>query len=420
MLELTVKDQRELVTEEALRQAMQCHAEILRRAQAGEAKYSDSQGWLAVNEWASDAILTHIEQIAADVRAHCDAFVIIGVGGSNNAARSVIEALAQQSGDTEILYAGNTLNPNALNRMLKSLEGKDYVIDCIAKNFETLEPGSSFRILRKAMTAKYGPEEAARRTICTGTYGSSLEELCKAEGYTFVPFPTNVGGRYTAMTYVGLLPMAVAGINIRALVQGAADMQKQLHEGAPEDNLALQYACLRNLYYQTGYKLEMLASFEPQFRWFYKWWIQLFAESEGKDGKGLFPVASEFSEELHSVGQYIQDGAPLMFETFLDVTARDDTLVVESDGKKDFFDYLDNKDFWDINKAAFGATVTAHSQKLPCLILRVPHLDAYHFGQLFYFFQFACYVSGEILGINPFDQPGVEAYKAWMFQALGK
>ena len=420
MLELTVKDQRELVTEEALRQAMQCHAEILRRAQAGEAKYSDSQGWLDVNEWASDAILTHIEQIAADVRAHCDAFVIIGVGGSNNAARSVIEALAQQSGDTEILYAGNTLNPNALNRMLKSLEGKDYVIDCIAKNFETLEPGSSFRILRKAMTAKYGPEEAARRTICTGTYGSSLEELCKAEGYTFVPFPTNVGGRYTAMTYVGLLPMAVAGIDIRALVQGAADMQKRLHEGAPEDNLALRYACLRNLYYQKGYKLEMLASFEPQFRWFYKWWIQLFAESEGKDGKGLFPVASEFSEELHSVGQYIQDGAPLMFETFLDVTARDDSLVVESDGKKDFFDYLDNKDFWDINKAAFGATVTAHSQKLPCLILRVPHLDAYNFGQLFYFFQFACYVSGEILGINPFDQPGVEAYKAWMFQALGK
>lgn len=420
MLELTVKDQRELVTEEALRQAMQCHAEILRRAQAGEAKYSDSQGWLDVNEWASDAILTHIEQIAADVRAHCDAFVIIGVGGSNNAARSVIEALAQQSGDTEIFYAGNTLNPNALNRMLKSLEGKDYVIDCIAKNFETLEPGSSFRILRKAMTAKYGPEEAARRTICTGTYGSSLEELCKAEGYTFVPFPTNVGGRYTAMTYVGLLPMAVAGIDIRALVQGAADMQKRLHEGAPEDNLALRYACLRNLYYQKGYKLEMLASFEPQFRWFYKWWIQLFAESEGKDGKGLFPVASEFSEELHSVGQYIQDGAPLMFETFLDVTARDDSLVVESDGKKDFFDYLDNKDFWDINKAAFGATVTAHSQKLPCLILRVPHLDAYNFGQLFYFFQFACYVSGEILGINPFDQPGVEAYKAWMFQALGK
>ena len=178
MLELTVKDQRELVTEEALRQAMQCHAEILRRAQAGEARYSDSQGWLDVNEWASDAILTHIEQIAADVRAHCDAFVIIGVGGSNNAARSVIEALAQQSGDTEILYAGNTLNPNALNRMLKSLEGKDYAIDCIAKNFETLEPGSSFRILRKAMTAKYGPEEAARRAVCTGSYGSSLDELC--------------------------------------------------------------------------------------------------------------------------------------------------------------------------------------------------------------------------------------------------
>ena len=420
MLELTVKDQQELVSEETLRQAMQCHADVLRRAQAGEAEYSDSQGWLDVNEWASDEILTHIEQIAADVRAHCDAFVVIGVGGSNNAARSVIEALAQQSCDTQIIYAGNTLSPHALNQMLKSLEGKDYAIDCIAKNFETLEPGSSFRILRKAMAAKYSPEEAARRTICTGTYGSSLEDLCKAEGYTFVPFPTNIGGRYTAMSYVGLLPMAVAGIDIRALVRGAAEMQKQLHEGSAEDNLALRYACLRNLYYQKGYKLEMLASFEPQFRWFYKWWIQLFAESEGKDGKGLFPVASEFSEELHSVGQFIQDGTPLMFETFLDVAAHDDTLIVENDGKKDFFDYLDGKDFWDINKAAFGATVTAHSQKLPCLILTVPTLDAYNFGQLFYFFQFACYVSGKILGINPFDQPGVEAYKAWMFKALGK
>ena len=420
MLELTVKDQQELVSEETLRQAMQCHADVLRRAQAGEAEYSDSQGWLDVNEWASDEILTHIEQIAADVRAHCDAFVVIGVGGSNNAARSVIEALAQQSCDTQIIYAGNTLSPHALNQMLKSLEGKDYAIDCIAKNFETLEPGSSFRILRKAMAAKYSPEEAARRIICTGTYGSSLEDLCKAEGYTFVPFPTNIGGRYTAMSYVGLLPMAVAGIDIRALVRGAAEMQKQLHEGSAEDNLALRYACLRNLYYQKGYKLEMLASFEPQFRWFYKWWIQLFAESEGKDGKGLFPVASEFSEELHSVGQFIQDGTPLMFETFLDVAAHDDTLIVENDGKKDFFDYLDGKDFWDINKAAFGATVTAHSQKLPCLILTVPTLDAYNFGQLFYFFQFACYVSGKILGINPFDQPGVEAYKAWMFKALGK
>ena len=320
----------------------------------------------------------------------------------------------------EIVYAGNTLSPHALNKMLRSLEGKDYAIDCIAKNFETLEPGSSFRILREAMAKKYSPEEAARRTICTGTYGSSLEKLCQQEGYTFVPFPTDVGGRYSAFSYVGLLPMAVAGIDVRALVRGGRDMEALLHATDAASNLALRYAALRNLYHRQGYALEMLASFEPQFRWFYKWWVQLFAESEGKDGKGIFPVAAEYSEELHAVGQYLQDGAPLMFETFLDVKEPTDHLVIRSDGRKDYFDYLNGKDFWDINRAAFDATVTAHSAKMPCVIFEIGALDAYHFGQLFYFFQFACYLSGEILGINPFDQPGVEAYKGWMFKALGK
>lgn len=241
---------------------------------------------------------------------------------SNNAARSVIEALRKDDAP-EIIYAGNTLSPDAMNRMMKRLEGKSIY---------------------------------------------------------------NVGGRYTAMTNIGLLPMAVAGIDIRELVKGARDMQIRVHEESTEKNIAYQYACLRNLYYKEGYRVEMLSSFEPQFRFFYKWWIQLFAESEGKDNKGVFPVAGEFSEELHSVGQFIQDG----------------------------------KDFWEINKAAYHATVAAHSKKLPCLTIEVDELDAYHFGQLFYFFQFACYLSCKIMGVNPFDQPGVEAYKKWMFEALGK
>ena len=249
-------------------------------------------------------------------------------------------------------------------------------IDCIAKNFETLEPGSSFRILREYMESEYGKEESTKRTIAVGTTGSSLEKLCEKYGYTFLEFPLNVGGRYTAMTNVGLLPMAVAGIDIRELVKGARDMQIRVHEESTEKNIAYQYACLRNLYYKEGYRVEMLSSFEPQFRFFYKWWIQLFAESEGKDNKGVFPVAGEFSEELHSVGQFIQDGSPIMFETFLDVKKQNASLIVE--------------------------------------------LDAYHFGQLFYFFQFACYLSCKIMGVNPFDQPGVEAYKKWMFEALGK
>ena len=419
MLNINIRDSAARVTEEALLQAMRDAAPVPKRAQAGEEKYADSQGWLRLEQWAGEDWLRQIESIAERVKKTCDAFVLIGVGGSNNAARSVIEAL-KEDGGVEIIYAGNTLSPHALNKMLRSLEGRDYAIDCIAKNFETLEPGSSFRILREAMAKKYSPEEAAKRTICTGTYGSSLEKLCQQESYTFVPFPTDVGGRYSAFSFVGLLPMAVAGIDIRALVRGGRDMEALLHATDAASNPALRYAVLRNLYHRQGYALEMLASFEPQLRWFNKWWVQLFAESEGKDGKGIFPVAAGYSEELHAVGQYLQDGAPLMFETFLDVKEPTDHLVIRSDGKKDFFDYLNGKDFWDINRAAFDATVTAHSAKMPCVILEVGALDAYHFGQLFYFFQFACYLSGEILGINPFDQPGVEAYKGWMFKALGK
>lgn len=392
---------------------------ILEEAKAGETCYADSQGWLDTEEWAGEENIKRLEEIAKEIRENADAFVLIGVGGSNNAARSVIEALKKDDAP-EIIYAGNTLSPYALNQMLKRLKGKSVYIDCIAKNFETLEPGSSFRILREYMESEYGKEESAKRTIAVGTTGSSLEKLCEKYGYTFLEFPLNVGGRYTAMTNVGLLPMAVAGIDISELVKGARDMQIRVHEESAEKNIAYQYACLRNLYYKEGYRVEMLSSFEPQFRFFYKWWIQLFAESEGKDNKGVFPVAGEFSEELHSVGQFIQDGSPIMFETFLDVKKQNASLIVEPDEKEDYFDYLDGKDFWEINKAAYYATVAAHSKKLPCLTIEVDELDAYHFGQLFYFFQFACYLSCKIMGVNPFDQPGVEAYKKWMFEALGK
>ena len=419
MLKLSIRDEQALISEAELTTAILDGIPVLEHAQLGETQYSDSQGWLHVDEWANEQVLTHIEQLSAEIRKNCDAFVLVGVGGSNNAARSVIEALKNDD-SPEIIYAGNTLSANTMNRLLKQLENKRFFINCIAKNFETLEPGVSFRILRQELASRCSTIETAKHIICTGTYGSSLEQLCINEGYTFLPFPTNIGGRYSAMSYVGLLPMAVAGIDIRALVQGASDMEQALHTGAPDKNLALRYAVLRNLYYKHGYSMELLASFEPQFCYFYKWWIQLFAESEGKNGKGLFPVAAEYSEELHAVGQYIQDGAPLMFETFLDVEARQDSLVVMPDQKTDFFDYLDGKDFYDINKAAFSATLTAHSKKLPCLIFEIPALDAYNFGQLFYFFQFACYLSGCLLGVNPFDQPGVEAYKSWMFRALGK
>lgn len=404
--------------EQKWKQLMEQHTELLARCQVGEARYSGSLGWLSVSQWAGEPTLAAIEALAREIRGNADAFVLIGVGGSNNAARSVIEALGDGNGP-EIIYGGNTLSANALNRMLARVRGKSIYIDCIAKNFETLEPGASFRLLRKYLYAACG-EVACERIIATGTRGSSLYALCNAHGYRFMEFPDDIGGRYTAMTSVGLLPMAVAGVDIRALVLGASDMERQLRTQDAGENMAYAYACLRNVYYNAGYSLEMLSSFEPQFRYFYKWWIQLFAESEGKDSKGIFPVASEFSEDLHSVGQFIQDGAPIMFETFLDVAQKQDILSPLPDGLPDGFDYLNDKDFWKINQAAYEATVAAHSRRLPCQTIRMDALDAYHFGQLFYFFQFACYLSCGIMGVNPFDQPGVEAYKRWMFDALGK
>lgn len=417
MLNLKIEDKNPNINQE-LKEYMEGKRSVLNQILEGETDYKDSLGWFHTAEWADVEQTERIQKLADEIREEADVFVIVGVGGSNNAARSVIEAI-QTDRKVEIVYAGHTLSPYALNQMLKSLEGKSVYIDCIAKNFETLEPGASFRILRKFLYERYG-EQAGKRMIATGTRGSSLEKLCKKHGYTFLEFPQNVGGRFSAVTSVGLLPMAVAGIDMKSLVKGAADMEKQLHKGGSEENPAYEYACLRNMYYEKGYKLEMLAGFEPQLRWFYKWWVQLFGETEGKENKGLFPVAAEFCEELHAVGQYIQDGAPLMFETFLDVQEQNASLYAEQDRVEDGFDYLNGKDFWDMNKASFHATVKAHREKLPCLILEIEKLDAYHFGQLFYFFLFACYVSARILEVNPFDQPGVEAYKKWMFEALGK
>lgn len=418
MLTLSYLDKQKCVTEDEIKELMLKNTALLHAAKQGEEKYADSLGWLDPDEWAGDDILKHIEKTATEIRASADAFVIVGVGGSNNSARSVIEALKGDDGP-EIIYMGNTLSPHALNRELKKLEHKSFFINCIAKNFETLEPGAAFRVLRGLLDRQYGVD-AAKRIIATGTPGSELEAVCKENRYTFIQFPSNIGGRYSAISSVGLLPMAVAGIDIRTLVSGVKAMRTRLLAEDAEDNMALRYACIRNLLYRRGYRLEMLSSFEPQYRWFFKWWTQLFAESEGKEGKGLLPISAEYSEELHSVGQYVQDGESLMFETFLTVKEPNSVLIIKADGLIDGFSYLNGKDLWDINRIAFEATRSAHSQKLPCLTLEVNCMDAESFGELFYFFQFACYLSGRILGVNPFDQPGVEAYKSWMFASLGK
>ena len=385
---------------------------------AGESEYADSQGWLNIDTWAGEETLSRLESLAQTIRQRDEVFVLIGVGGSNNAARAVIEALSEGNGP-QVIYAGNSLSAHAMNQVLAAVKDKEFSINVIAKNFETLEPGLAFRMLRQELARRYG-DGAKERIIATGTIGTSFERLCTEQGYAFLSFATDIGGRFTALSAVGLLPMAVAGIDIRTVVSGAKSMRQTLEEKTGAENPAIQYAALRNCFYSEDYRIELLASFEPRFRYFYKWWVQLFGESEGKEAKGIFPVAAEYSEDLHSMGQFVQEGTPLIFETILDITADPHSCLVTADGMTDYFDYVDGKDLREINRAALEATVQAHNSVLPVLRIELEQLDAAAFGALFYFFQFACYLSGRVLGVNPFNQPGVEAYKGWMFQRLGK
>lgn len=418
MFSITYQDNQNRIAQEEKRAYMEENAGILDWAKAGPEEYRDVLGWLDPEEWAGEEHLARMEELAKEVRERADAFVIVGVGGSNNGARAVIEALKKGDGP-EIYYAGNTISPYEANQLAEKLKGKSVYINVIAKNFETLEPGIGFRMLRKLLREADG-EGCRERVIATGTPGSHLEDLCRKEGYRFLAFPETIGGRYSAVCNVGLFPMAVAGADIRKLVRGAREMKEELFLKGWEENPAYQYAAIRNLLYQKGMKMEMLSFFEPRYRFFAKWWVQLFAESEGKDGKGMYPVAAECSEDLHSVGQFVQDGSHILLETFLDVAERDASWVLEDDGVDDRFGYLNGVDLWDINKTAFQATYKAHSQCLPCFCVTVDSIDEASFGRLFYFFEFACFLSGKLLGINPFNQPGVEAYKGYMFEALGK
>ena len=416
------------VTSDEVARASAARADVLARCQAGEERHAGSLGWLHVDDWASDEKIAQVEALAARLRERADTFVLIGVGGSNNAARAALAALGARDGSIDgahrVVYAGNTLSAFELRRVLEDLEGHEAVIDCVAKNFETLEPGSSFRLLRQWLVTRYGEKDAASRIVCCGTPGSHLEDLCREHGCAFTTFPEPVGGRYTALTEVHLLPLAFAGVDVRALVAGGRAEETLLRDPVadPAGNAAWRYALARRLAWDAGVRVELLSFFEPRFRWFSKWYEQLFGESEGKDGLGLFPASAEYSEELHSLGQYVQDGTPQIMETFLDVIepGPEDSLVLGGQDIDDRFGYLDGADFWNVNKASFAASRAAHAATLPCPTIELDRVDEEHLGRLFYFFMFSCYLSAELLGVNPFDQPGVEAYKQLMFKTLGK
>ncbi|MDR1881796.1 MAG: glucose-6-phosphate isomerase [Prevotella sp.] len=397
----------------------------------GSGKGNDFLGWLDLPSSITAAQLEDIENTAKTLQEKCEVIVLVGIGGSYLGSRAVIESLSnafdwlQRDRKTPvILYAGNNIGEDYLVELLACLKGRSFGIVNISKSGTTTEPALAFRILRSELEKTVGKEEAKRRIVAiTDAARGALFTLAAKEGYKKYVIPDNVGGRYSVLTPVGLLPIALAGIDIRQLVAGAAYMEKETAPDVPfEKNIAEIYAVVRNGLYRKGRKIEILANFNPKLHYMAEWWKQLFGESEGKERKGVFNASVDFTADLHSMGQWIQEGERSIFETVISVAQPNETLTVPADGENlDGLNFLAGKRVDFVNKMAELGTQLAHVDGgVPNIKVEIPKLDAYNIGQLLYFFEKACGISGYILGVNPFDQPGVEAYKKNMFALLDK
>ncbi|MBP5540083.1 MAG: glucose-6-phosphate isomerase [Bacteroidales bacterium] len=395
-----------------------------------EGKGNDFLGWIDLPEEVDSAML---DSIAADVRRLspiAKLFVVIGIGGSYLGARAVIEALQSEfepfRNDRKapyIIYAGHTLSEDYYHQLLNLLDKHDYAVAVISKSGTTTEPAVAFRIIKGHMEKKYGKEAGNRIIAITDARKGALHDIAKQEGYQTYVIPDNVGGRFSVLTPVGLLPIAMSGYNIDRLLQGARDMRSICIENNTLDaNPALLYAAMRNILYRKGRKVEMLVNFVPALKYISEWWKQLYGESEGKEGKGIMPHSLSFTTDLHSMGQYVQEGERTMFETVISVERPASTVAIPADEQNlDGINYLLGKSLTDINHNAELGTIQAHNDGgVPVLRFTLPEINEYYLGQLIYLFEFACGVSGYTLNVNPFDQPGVEAYKKNMFRLLGK
>lgn len=396
----------------------------------GSGRGNDFLGWVGLPSEQGVEIVEAIKGEVERLRPKIKYFVVIGIGGSYLGARAVIEAMRSEvtvysKGEgVEVLYAGHTLNEDYYSELLRVLDGGDYAIAVISKSGTTTEPAVAFRILKAHIENKYGKEEASKRIIAiTDARRGALHDIAEQEGYHSYVIPDNVGGRFSVLTPVGLLPIAMAGYDIEQLLAGAREMEKHCKENDNiEENIAMQYAGIRNLLYRSGRKVEMLTNFTPALRYISEWWKQLYGESEGKEGKGLLPHSLSYTTDLHSMGQYVQEGERLMFETVISVARANHSVSLPEDEKNlDGINYLIGKSLTDINHCAEMGTVIAHEKGgVPVVRIEIPGIDENVIGQLIYFFEFACGISGYTLGVNPFDQPGVEAYKKNMFHLLGK
>ena len=389
---------------------------------------NDFLGWVNLPTDYDKEEFARIKAAAEKIKSNSDILIVIGIGGSYLGARAAIELLKSpfynnMKKDTpDIYYVGNSINPTYLNEVIALCEGKDFSVNVISKSGTTTEPALAFRIFKKMVEDKYGKEEAKNRIFATTDKArGTLKKFSDEEGYETFVVPDDVGGRFSVLTAVGLLPIAVAGCDIDALMKGAAKAQQELCADF-DNNDCYKYAALRNILYRKGKSVEMLVSYNPSFVMMSEWYKQLFGESEGKDNKGIFPASVTFSTDLHSMGQYIQDGARIMFETVVDIKTPKQDLFLEADEENlDGLNFLTNQNMSVVNRKAFEGTVLAHTEGgVPNMILELDDTTEESVGYMIYFFEKACAVSGYVLGVNPFNQPGVESYKSNMFALLGK
>jgi glucose-6-phosphate isomerase len=393
---------------------------------------SDFLGWMDLPVDYDKEEFARIEKAAAKIKADSDILLVVGIGGSYLGARAAIEmlkhsfynALSKEKRQTpQVIFVGQNISSTYMRDLMDLLDGKDFSINVISKSGTTTEPALAFRIFRKLLEEKYGVTEARKRIYATTDKArGALKTLATEEGYESFIIPDDVGGRYSVLTPVGLLPIAVAGADINKMMQGAAQARSDFGESELEDNQAYQYAAVRNVLYNKGKTIEMLVNYEPGLQYFSEWWKQLFGESEGKDQKGIFPASANFSTDLHSLGQYVQEGRRDLFETIIKVENPRHELTIEAaESDLDGLNYLAGQTVDFVNNKAFEGTMLAHTDGgVPNLIVSIPAMDEYTFGYLAYFFEKACAMSCYLLGVNPFDQPGVEAYKVNMFALLGK
>lgn len=388
---------------------------------------NDFLGWVDLPENYDKEEFARIQSAAEKIQSDSEYLIVIGIGGSYLGARAAIELLCSSfhnlTAKTKIIFAGNHMSPGYINDLVNLVKGKDWSINVISKSGTTTEPALAFRIFKKMLEEQYGKDGASKRIYATTDRSKgALKTVADAEGYQTFVVPDDVGGRFSVLTAVGLLPIAAAGVDIAAIMEGAAAGRAAYTKADWKDNDAYKYALVRNCLYNKGRSIEMLINYEPSMMYFGEWWKQLFGESEGKDNKGIFPTSANFSTDLHSLGQYIQEGRRDLFETVLHVKSPNVDVTIESDKDDlDGLNFIAGKTIDYANQKAFEGTVLAHVDgDVPNLVLEIDKIDPYHFGLLVYFFETACAVSGYLIGVNPFDQPGVEAYKKNMFALLGK